>query len=119
MYYKDMEVWKESMALALIVYKLTENFPKTELYGLTSQIRRCSVSIPSNIAEGSVKFSNKETLRFVEISIGSLAELDTQLLLSKELGYYTEEVVFNQNKKLKAFLLGLKKYLKNNMSEAN
>ena len=112
MYYKDMEVWKESMALALMVYKLTENFPKTELYGLTSQIRRCSVSIPSNIAEGSVKFSNKETLRFIEISIGSLAELDTQLLLSKDLDYYTEEAVFNQIKKVNALLLGLKKYLK-------
>ena len=107
-----MEVWKESMALALMVYKLTENFPKTELYGLTSQIRRCSVSIPSNIAEGSVKFSNKETLRFIEISIGSLAELDTQLLLSKDLDYYTEEAVFNQIKKVNALLLGLKKYLK-------
>ena len=112
MYYKDMEVWKESMALALMVYKLTENFPKTELYGLTSQIRRCSISIPSNIAEGSVKFSNKETLRFIEISIGSLAELDTQLLLSKDLDYYTEEAVFNQIKKVNALLLGLKKYLK-------
>ncbi len=119
MYYKDMEVWKESMALALMVYKLTEKFPKTELYDLVSQIRRCSVSIPSNIAEGSVKFSNKETLRFIEISIGSLAELDTQLLLSKDLGYYTEEIVFNQIKKVNALLLGLKKYLKNNMSEAN
>ena len=92
-----MEVWKESMALALMVYKLTENFPKTELYGLTSQIRRCSVSIPSNIAEGSVKFSNKETLRFIEISIGSLAELDTQLLLSKDLDYYTEEAFLKMN----------------------
>ena len=112
MYYKDMEVWKESMTLALMVYKLTERFPKTELYGLISQIRRCSVSIPSNIAEGSVKFSNKETLRFVEISIGSLAELDTQLLLSKDLDYHTEEAVFNQIKKVNALLLGLKKYLK-------
>ena len=91
MYYKDMEVWKESMALALMVYKLTDKFPKTELYGIVSQIRRCSVSIPSNIAEGSVRFSNKETLRFIEISIGSLV----------------------------ALLLGLKKYLKNNKSEAD
>ena len=74
---------------------------------------------PSLFAEGSVKFSNKETLRFIEISIGSLAELDTQLLLSKDLGYYTEEVVFNQIKKVNALLLGLKEYLKNNMSEAN
>lgn len=119
MYYKDMEVWKESMALALMVYKLTDKFPKTELYGIVSQIRRCSVSIPSNIAEGSVRFSNKETLRFIEISIGSLAELDTQLILSKDLGYYIEDIVFNQIKKVNALLLGLKKYLKNNKSEAD
>ena len=119
MYYKDMEVWKESMTLALMVYKLTENFPKTESYGLVSQIRRCSVSIPSNIAEGSVRSSNKETAHFIDISLGSLAELDTQLLLSKELGFYSGEQIFEQLKKVNALLKGLKKYLMKNMSEAN
>ena len=99
-----MELWKESMTLALMVYKLTENFPKTELYGLVSQIRRCSVSIPSNIAEGSVRSSNKETAHFIDISLGSLAELDTQLLLSKELGFYNGEQIFEQLKKVNALL---------------
>ena len=82
MHHKDMEVWKQAMELVYQVYKIVETFPKEELYGLTSQIKRCVISIPSNIAEGCGRFSNKETSRFITISLGSLAELDTQLLIA-------------------------------------
>jgi four helix bundle protein len=73
--HKDLDVWKESMRLAKDVYALTTKFPKEEMYGLTSQIRRSAVSIPSNIAEGAGRNSNKEFIQFVYISLGSLVEL--------------------------------------------
>ncbi|MFW6308182.1 MAG: four helix bundle protein, partial [Campylobacterales bacterium] len=76
-----------SMELAKQVYLKTKNFPKEELYGLTSQIRRCAVSIPSNIAEGRGRQSNKEFVRFLQISLGSLYELQTQLELALEFDY--------------------------------
>jgi four helix bundle protein len=86
--HKDLDVWKKSMALVLDVYKNTQNFPSHELYGLTSQIRRSAVSIPSNIAEGAARNSNKDFIRFCYISLGSLAELETQLIISHELKYF-------------------------------
>jgi four helix bundle protein len=84
--HKDLDVWKESMALAKQIYLLTAKFPKEETYGLISQIRRSAVSIPSNIAEGAARNSTKEFIQFLYVSLGSLAELETQLLLSKEIG---------------------------------
>jgi len=86
--HKDLDVWKKSMALVLDVYKNTQNFPSHELYGLTSQIRRSAVSIPSNIAEGAARNSNKDFIRFCYISLGSLAELETQLIIAHELKYF-------------------------------
>lgn len=85
--HKDLDVWKKSMALVLDVYKNTQNFPSHELYGLTSQIRRSAVSIPSNIAEGAARNSDKDFIRFCYISLGSLAELETQLIISHQLKY--------------------------------
>ncbi len=85
--YRDLIVWQTSMVLVKEVYLLTQCFPKEEIYGLTSQIRRCSVSIPSNIAEGKGRGSNKEFVRFLQISLGSLYELETQLELSVNIGY--------------------------------
>jgi four helix bundle protein len=85
--HKDLDVWKKSMALVLDVYKSTQNFPTHELYGLTSQMRRSAVSIPSNIAEGAARNSEKEFIRFLYISLGSLAELETQLIIAHELKY--------------------------------
>ena len=75
MNHKDLDVWKESMNLAREVYLLTQTFPKEERYGITSQIRRSAVSIPSNIAEGAARSSDKEYIQFLYISLGSLAEL--------------------------------------------
>ena len=112
MHHKDMEVWKQAMELVYQVYKIVETFPKEELYGLTSQIKRCVISIPSNIAEGWGGFSNKETSRFITISLGSLAELDTQLLIAQHL-HFVDDIteVSKQVDKVNALLVGLKKYL--------
>lgn len=86
--YKDLIVWQRSMELVVEVYKITNNFPKEELYGLVSQMRRCAVSIPSNIAEGRRRGSKKDFLRFLLISYGSGAELETKIEISKKLGFY-------------------------------
>jgi len=88
--YKKLKIWEKSMELSLSVYQVTNTFPSEERFGLTSQIRRCAVSIPSNIAEGSSRDSSKDFSRFLRISIGSSFELETQLLLSKELGFLSE-----------------------------
>jgi four helix bundle protein len=85
--YRELKVWQQGMELTREIYKLTAGFPKDELYGLTPQIRRCAVSIPSNIAEGHSRDSPRELARFVSIAKGSLAELETQLLIAKELEY--------------------------------
>ena len=111
MHYKELEAWKESMNLVTNVYQMTKSYPKTELFGIISQIRRCVVSIPSNIAEGVVKHSDKETLRFLDIAIGSLAELETQIIISKNLGYIDKyDTLENQIPKVNALLNGLVKY---------
>ena len=75
------------MELVLAVYVLTENFPRTEIYGLTSQMRRCAVSIPSNIAEGRSRGTRRDYLQFLRISLGSAAELETQIEISKQLPF--------------------------------
>jgi four helix bundle protein len=83
--YKDLVVWKKAMELVVRIYELTEKFPSSELYGLTSQMRRAAISIPSNIAEGRRRGSKKEFLRFLLNAYGSGAELETQLEIAKRL----------------------------------
>lgn len=83
--YKELIVWQKSFALVLEIYSLLKDMPSDEKFGLTSQIRRCSVSVPSNIAEGFGRQSQKSFSQFLKISRGSLFELETQLLLTKEL----------------------------------
>lgn len=85
--FKDLEIWKRSQELCLNVYEATNSFPNSEMFGLQSQIRRCSVSIPSNIAEGTSRNSNKEFNRFLEIALGSAFELETQLIIANRLNY--------------------------------
>jgi four helix bundle protein len=85
--YRKLVVWQEGRKLALRCYRLTSNFPKNELYGLTSQIRRSAVSIPSNISEGVGRDSDAELLRSLRISAGSLNELETQMVIALDLGY--------------------------------
>ncbi len=88
--YTELEVWKRARIFTSFIYKLTSSFPKEEIYGLTSQIRRCAVSIPSNIAEGSGRRHAKETIQFLGISRGSLYELETQIYVSFDIGYISE-----------------------------
>lgn len=89
-HYKDLISWQKAMELVNAVYDVTDGFPKREVYSLTDQIRRAAVSIPSNIAEGQAHFSNREFLHFLRHSRGSLAELETQLLIAERRSYLHE-----------------------------
>jgi len=88
--FRDLNIWKLGIEIVERVYKATKNFPKDELYGLTSQMRRCAVSIPSNIVEGFARKHNKEYKQFLYIALGSCAELETQIEISLRLRYLTQ-----------------------------
>jgi four helix bundle protein len=90
--YRDLVVWRKAMDLAAEVHLLSKAFPRDELYGLTSQLRRAAVSVPSNIAEGQARQSTAEFLNFLSIAHGSLAEVDTQLLLAQRFQYVSDEM---------------------------
>ena len=92
MSYREQFIWKRGIQLSINCYKLTEKFPKSELYGLTSQIRRASVSVPSNIAEGYGRRTQNEYIQFLHIALGSLRELDTQLIIAKEVNLTNPEL---------------------------
>lgn len=117
MEYTELEVWKESRVLVNLIYQTSKSFPKEETYGLTSRIRRCSVSIPSNIAEGCGRRTSADTIQFLHVSRGSLYELETQLYVALDQNYLNEEN-FNQLKvqilKCKKLINGFIKYYKNN-----
>ncbi len=103
------------MDLATLTYKLTENFPKSEIFGLTNQMRRAAVSIPSNIAEGATRQSDKEFVQFLYIALGSNAELETQLLLAHNIGYSSDIAEVDQKiKDVGRLINGLIRYLKEN-----
>jgi four helix bundle protein len=87
--YRELLVWQKAMELALLVYRLTEGFPRREVYGLAAQIRRAGVSVPSNIAEGYGRGSRKEYVQFLSIAQGSLKELETQIIVAGRLTYAT------------------------------
>ncbi len=89
--HKKLDVWKLAIEFVLNIYRVTENFPKSEIYGLTNQLRRAAVSVVSNIAEGASRVSPVERNRFFEISRSSLVEIDTQLEVALKLSYFTEE----------------------------
>lgn len=89
-YYKNLHIWQKSMDLVDMVYSLTKNFPKEKIYGLTNQVRRSAVSIPSNIAEGAGRNSNSQFQNFLSYSNGSTLELDTQLIISNRQGYINQ-----------------------------
>lgn len=100
--YKNLDVWKKSIDFTVAIYNASEHFPKTEQYGLTSQIRRASVSISSNISEGAGRGSKNEFKRFLRIAKGSACEVETQLIISKELKYLKEEEFENLEKEINA-----------------
>lgn len=85
--FKDLMIWQKGMELTKIIYQKTDSFPSKETYGIVSQMRRAAVSVPSNIAEGFMRKHNKEYKQFLYIALGSLAELETQIILSEKLGY--------------------------------
>ncbi len=87
--FKSLLVWQKSYALTIKIYKVTEKFPKSEIYGLVSQMRRAAISVPANIAEGYERQYNKEYIQFLTVARGSLGELETYLLLAKDLKYIT------------------------------
>ena len=91
--YRDLLVWQKSMDLVVDTYKAVSAFPKEEIYGLTSQIKRAVVSVPSNIAEGSSRRSKQEFMRFINIAKGSLAELETQFIVALRLNFIKEDIL--------------------------
>ncbi len=111
--FKNLIVWQKSMELVKNIYDITNSFPNSEIYGLTSQIRRSAISIPSNIAEGAGR-GKKEMSHFLTIAIGSSFELETQLILSKDIDYINEELFSQINANLdevQKMLFGLQKSL--------
>ena len=114
--YQDLEIWKLSRSLVKKIYLITDKFPESEKFGLTNQIRRASVSIPSNIAEGYGRQYRKETIQFITVARASLNELETQLILSLDLEFITELLTqesFDLIQSLRRGINGYMKYLKN------
>ena len=114
--YRDLVVWQKSMALVTKVYSITRLLPNEELYGLVSQIRRSAVSIPSNIAEGYGRYSTNDYIRFLQIAIGSLYELQTQLEICLNLGYLSKEhfeKIYEQSREIERMLSSLIKKVGN------
>jgi four helix bundle protein len=105
--FKELKVWSKSMDLAVSIYGLTSKFPEEERFGLTSQLRRAAVSIPSNIAEGSSRGSNKEFFHFLRIADGSSAEVETQLLIASRLGFVNDDPLSQHVVEIRKMLAGL------------
>ncbi len=115
--HKDLEVWKLSMDFVLEIYSVTQHFPVEEQYGLTSQLRRAAVSVPSNIAEGAARNTPKEFICFLYISLGSLAEIETQLEVCSRLEYLSHNNnLFDSIKQLRIMITQLIKSLKNKIA---
>lgn len=105
-----LDAWKEAMALVKQVYEFTAKFPSAEAFGLTAQMRRAAVSIPSNLAEGAARTGAKEFAQFLNVAKGSLSELETQILIAKDLGYACDsDALLNQAEKVSRLLAGLHK----------
>jgi four helix bundle protein len=118
--HKDLIVWQKSISFVTDIYQATKSFPKEELFGLTSQMRRAAISIPSNIAEGHGRHSKKELIRFLSISLGSASELETQLIISKNLDFISEDEsnqLLSYNEEVIKMLVSLIKYNNNGKLE--
>lgn len=113
--HKDLDVWKKAMSFVTELYKITATFPKDERYGLTSQMRRAAVSIPSNISEGAARQSNKEFIQFLYIALGSNVEIETQLNIARNLNFINDETFERMDEdqnEISRMLMGLIKYRK-------
>ena len=114
--FRDLNIWKRSIALVEEIYKVTKQFPKEERYGLTSQIRRAAVSVPSNIAEGYGRYQSNEYRQFLRYSLGSCAELTTQLIVASKLGYLNSSdssVLIDEIEQISKMTMSLTKKLGN------
>jgi four helix bundle protein len=114
--HKDLDVWKDGISFVTKVYKMTSSFPKEEMYGITSQIRRTAISIPSNIAEGAARKTTNEFRQFLYIALSSAAELNTQLIISRNLEFLDKDNTDKLNSELDSLsrrIQGLIKSLKN------
>ena len=108
--YRDLIAWRKAMDLVTEIYRVTQFFPRDELYGLTNQLRRAAVSVPSNIAEGQARFSRKEFHHFLSHARGSLVEIETQMTIAQNLGYLSPnqtQPLFNRASELGRVLNGL------------
>ena len=113
MNHKDLDVWKRAMDLVEQVYLLTSSFPSSEIYGLTNQLRRAAVSVPSNIAEGASRTGDKELLCFLNVTTGSIAEIETQLLIGVRLKYLDQQnEIFDLITEVRKLLLGFRNYVR-------
>jgi len=110
--FTDLRVWQESHSLSLEVYKATRGFPRDELYALNAQLRRAAISVTSNIAEGFNRYSSKEKVQFYSISLGSVSEVHSQLMLAKDLGYISEGEFNSLEAKIEAIHKGLAALIK-------
>jgi len=111
----DLNVWNDSITLVKEIYSITTKFPKDEIYGLTSQIKRAVVSIPSNIAEGASRQTTKEFIQFLYIALGSVSEVETQLIIAKELSFIDDNnlnILLTKIESIKKMLNGLIKHLR-------
>lgn len=110
--YKELEIWKSSLKYCTPIYKITAKFPEEEKFGLISQLRRASVSVPSNIAEGSARNSNKDFIRFLEYSLGSCREIDTQLLVSVDLEFISSDEINFLSNELNRIMVMINNFIK-------
>lgn len=115
--HKDLDIWKRGIQLVEEIYKASAGFPREELYGLTSQIKRAAVSYPSNIAEGAARFSKKEFIQFLYISLGSLSEVETQVIIAERLGYLETNRLLEEVEVLRRMTLNFIKYHKSKGSK--
>ena len=110
--YKDLQVWQKGIELVKEIYTITKKFPKDELFGLVSQMRRCAVSIPSNIAEGWMRQHTNEYIQFVYHALGSCGELDTQIIIANSLDYIDNKVMENLSEEINHIVRMLRNLIK-------
>ena len=118
--HENLEVWQKTIEFVVMIYEQTKQFPSDEKFGLTSQIRRASVSIPSNIAEGAARQSDKEFLHFLAIAQGSCSEVETELLIAEKLGFLSKPDYIGVKESADSIgrmLIGLSKHLRNKMNQ--
>lgn len=110
--HKELDVWRKSIELVETIYKISAEFPTSEIYGLTNQIRRASVSISSNIAEGAGRNSDKELLYFLNVALGSLAEVETQVEIALRLNFISSaDTTFEQITEVRKLIIGFRNYI--------